>query len=115
MKQSATVHAFYGDAIFPAKVPRIWCVNYKSSNEKDHWFKRENIAGRLDGLVDLVNGNVAAFNNSPDEEAIAIARRAIIFNVDTKLFREDAAVSTHRAELIALADEHAARHTPFPG
>ena len=33
--QTGTVKAFYGDAIFPESVPRLWSINYENDRNKE--------------------------------------------------------------------------------
>jgi hypothetical protein len=113
-KQRGTVNAFYGDAIFPEMVPRIWVVNYQHGGDTDFWFRREDSHGSCRGLIELQCENVDYFNSDQvDEEAIAVARRAIIFNVDKQLFKPDSAVNYQGdARRVAAAEE--ARGSPAP-
>jgi len=37
VEQRGTVHAFYGDAIFPEHIPRVWSVNFKCAKDVTHW------------------------------------------------------------------------------
>ena len=86
VKARAHYPAFYHQAILPALVPRLWSINYGESNgeiDKADWFKREGLLG----LALLAAGDAEALNKS-DEHTKAEARRAVIFNVDRTLFRD---------------------------
>ena len=114
VKQRGTVHAFYGDAIFPENIPRIWSINYKNVTHRTHWFERENHNGRLNGLIALAREDVAYFNaNEADEEGVAVARRAIIFSVDRALFTQQSAMRYDELMRSAAHDEEE-RGTPMP-
>jgi hypothetical protein len=114
VKQRGTVHAFYGDAIFPEAIPRVWCINYKTAEQPEYWFDRENANDRTTGLIHLQLGNSAFFNDPmTDEGAIAVARRAFIFTVHRPLFSESAALS-HASDMRNSAEEEEARGTPMP-
>jgi hypothetical protein len=107
VRQRGTVCAFYGDAIFPEAIPRLWSVNYKSSDEPEFWFSRENHLERTEGLIQLQLGNTEYFNSpTTDEGAIAVARRAMIFTVHKPLYSEESAAlfTDDRGE---VADEDA--------
>ena len=89
VKQRGTVHAFYGDAIFPENIPRIWSINYRNEANRTHWFERENHNGRLNGLVAVAREGATFFNAAAlSDEAMAVAKRAIISNVDRALFTQ---------------------------
>ena len=114
VSQRGSVHAFYGDAIFPEGVPRIWCLNYKSGETRTHWFEREMHGGNTFGLIDLMQGNLEPFNKvNANAEDIAIARRVIIFEVNEALFTQEAA-HEHICERQNMAEEEEARGTPRP-
>jgi hypothetical protein len=114
VKQRGTVCAFYGDAIFPEAIPRVWCINYKTSEQPEFWFDRENLNDRTTGLIHLQLGNSAYFNDPlTDEGAIAVARRAFIFTVHRPLFSE-AAEKTLTSEMWQAGEEEEAKGTPKP-
>jgi hypothetical protein len=114
VKQRGTVCAFYGDAIFPESIPRLWSVNYKSADEPEFWFNRENHLGRTEGLVQMVLGNAEYFNNPlTDEGSIAVARRAVVFTVQRPLYSEAAAV-TFADDRQRVADEDESFGTVMP-
>ena len=108
IKDKAEVPAFYHAANFPPNKPRMWCTNYKCLAEPASWFEKYSY---LDGLSNLVKRNHAFFSNPHvDQNDIAIARRAVIFNVDKILFKTTFMASTDHAEMAALE----ANATPCP-
>ncbi len=115
VKQRGTVHAFYGDAIFPEGVPRVWSINYKNADEPESWFERENLNGRTEGLLRLQLGDASYFNDpATSEETIAVARRAMIFLVNRTLFSQES-VALHNSDLVTIVREAEARcGVPLP-
>ena len=100
VKDNGNVPAFYHTAIFPANKPRMWCINYKSAMEPSSWFEKYSY---LDGLTNLVKRSHAFFSNPcVDQTDIAIARRAVIFNVDQLLFQRKFEATTDNAEITSL-------------
>ena len=87
VKQSGTVACFYADAVFPAEVPRLWSINYESSEDKAAWFQRIGHDSMCEGLANLALEDASFFNaTKASQNNIATARRAIIFNIDRKLY-----------------------------
>jgi len=81
---------------------------------RDPRFDRENLNGRLDGLLALLREDAAFFNSvETDEEAVAVARRAIIFNVDRRLFSH-ASAEEHDMQRRSAAHDEEDRGTPMP-
>ena len=114
VSQRGSVHAFYGDAIFPEVMPRIWCLNYRSGEDRTHWFRREMHGGNTCGLVDLMDGELEPFNKqNANAEDIAIARRVIIFEVNEALFSQEAALE-HISDRQSKTEEEEALGTPMP-
>ena len=68
----------------------------------------------MDGLIDLLSGDSSRFNGpGAKEDAIAVARRAIIFNVDEELFAEAAAESISRCTELARAEQAGSAPPPY--
>ena len=112
--QPGHVPAFYSTAVFPEHIPRIWCMNYAEADNPSSWFHRENYDGRLWGLISLIDLLVSDDFHTivKNEDQRAVARRAIIFNVDDTLYDESEVAEQSNAASLAYA-EPAAR-TPFP-
>ena len=97
-------------------IPRIWSINYKNEADAAHWFERENMNqyGRVTGLIELLKGNEAFFNAADcDEDHRAVARRAIIFQVDRALFSQESA-ERFQDQLREEAREEEERGTEMP-
>ena len=106
VSNSGVVAAHYGDAVFPAHIHRVWCINYENTANRGSWFERQNAEGSMDGLIDLLSGDSSRFYGpGAKEDVIAVARRAIIFNVDEQLFAEAAAEGTSKGTELARAEQ----------
>ena len=99
VQQEGHVCAFYSTAVFPAHVPRIWCVNYRCQRLQASWFEENYIPG----LAHLCNGEASLFNGpGADQHDVAIARRAVIFEVAEALFEQPVDMVPRYSELAGL-------------
>ena len=87
VKERAHIAARYHQAIFYQFVPRFWAVNYGTDehNKLDisAWFRNNNLPGLGQLAKEDAEGLLAA---SDDDQAIA--RRAVIFAIDERLYNQ---------------------------
>ena len=97
--QAGNVAAFYATAVFPAGTPRLWCVNYRHETQKAS-FVHDNF---VSGLAHLSQCDASKFNGpQSDQHDVAIARRAVIFDVSEALFERSEEAAPLYSELAAL-------------
>ena len=108
-KQQGHVAAFYATAVFPERMPRMWCINYTNQSNKGSWLS-ENF---MVALKHLCEGDGSYFNGpDADQNDVSIGRRAVIFNVVESLFNKPAQTTVPLySELAAL--ETNATSCPF--